>query len=171
MPKTNLSDTDKAVIITKLLEEQEPKHIAESMEHVSYPQVLRLRRQLEEAQKTNTVHELMNLDDAAMEMLKSSVQSQQATLAAPLAGELISKTEEVIDNVKLMKSAEAASAKTAEVIFKQIELRAAVTTSSDTLLVLAEASSKLHTALFGKSGIQINTQVNAGGGFESMLTD
>lgn len=164
-----MDDSTKAAILGRLMNGEAPRVIAESMDDVSYPQVLALRRKLKKAEEENTVAELINLPEAALQQLKQTMADNAPSI--PLQGEIVAEAAEIIDNVQALKVTERSMAKAADVIAKQIELKAASTTNTDTLALLGETLAKMYSAMYGKSAIQVNTQINNGDGFESMLTD
>src|SRR5690606_28796571 len=119
--------------------------------NVSYPQALRLRKELNEAIETNTINELFNLEEAAIESLLNNVKNELEEAAEVLTGDLV-PLENALDSVetriKESKLLEVELAKAGQTLAKRIERMSNVANTPDSLLALAEALSKLQTAYF-----------------------
>jgi hypothetical protein len=148
MPQLN--NQTRLTILAHLKNGHKPADISEAMK-VSYSTVLKLKRELKEAEERNAVLELFKLDETALEILLEGVKDRLAPIAdAFQVGELVT-TE--LDNIKKdVKGGKLLSEKlqdTAFTLAHQVELAALGNANhADTLLILAEALCKIQNAFF-----------------------
>lgn len=166
-----MKEHNKLVALAKLKLGMKPMEVADTTEDVSYSQALSLKRKLEDAELNNTVNELINMDEAAFELMLESVRrdlskpASELGLANILEGELV----ELDKSIKAAKVLEEELYIAGATLTRKIQQMAVTATTSDTVLVLAEALSKMQTSFFAKgTNIQINQQ---GGKFETFLKD
>jgi hypothetical protein len=165
-----MKEHDKLIALAKLKCGVKPIDIPASTD-ISYSQALKLKKELEEAELTNTVHELVNMEEAAFEILLESVQRElnapasELGLTRALEGELVTLS----NSVKAAKVLEEELCIAGAALTRKIQQMAVSATTSDTILVLAEALSKIQSAFFAKG---TNIQVNqTGTNFETFLRD
>lgn len=169
---SKLSQQDKLIALGYLYQGKSPRDVEEALPNVSYAQALRLKKELQQAIDTNTLQELFDLEEAALENLLDQVKLNLETSAAVLTGDVevledaIGEVKHRIDSSKLLE-AELANA-SRQVAIKISEM-ALITRSPDTLLLLADALSKMQTAFFKNTSVQIAQINNGGHSFEEFL--
>lgn len=168
-----LNDRTKLIALAHLKNSESPTEVAKRPElDISYSQALKLSKQLVEAEKRNTVLELFNMEEAALETLLNTV-SQELVLTGEILGVESSANTAAnglakqLNGLDLLES-EFQSA--AIEIARNLKLQALASSEINTLLTAAEALSKLQTAFFAKgTNVQVNN-INADG-FEKYLQD
>lgn len=84
-----LEDRVRLLILAHLKSGHSPRECAEKF-GVSYPTVIKLRKDLIEAEEFGNVKELFNMDEAALELMMEAV---QANLVEQGVGELVTEEE------------------------------------------------------------------------------
>src|SRR5690606_23259687 len=93
--KMKLSEHDKLIALAHLHAGKSPRQVEELCSNISYAQALRLRKELDEAIRTNSLSEIFNLGEAALENLLSRVQEDLEDPVRELTGDVISLKEEM----------------------------------------------------------------------------
>ena len=165
-----IPEKTKMLALAYLKNGMRPKQVADAIEGLSYSQALNLRKELELAEEQNTLTELFSLDKAALETLLESVKSRVTEDAGDLVeGELIEASiDKIASQVHGIQKLEESLNKAAIIMSQQIQAKAILANSPDSLLVLAEALAKLQLAFFAKG---TNVQVNNIQNFEQFLKD
>ena len=148
MPQLN--NQTRLIVLAHLKNGNKPADIAETMD-ISYSTVLKLKRELKEAEDRNAVLELFKLDEAALEILLEGVKDKLAPLAdAFKVGELVTaELNDIKEEVKGGKLLSEELQDTASTLANQIKFAALANASqADTLLILAEALCKIQNAFF-----------------------
>jgi len=150
-----MDEQTRLLALAQLKNGKTPTETSELM-GISYATALKLRRELLEAEKNDTILELFNLNDAALDILLESIKRQLTpAIEAFGIGELIDKETVLLANgitgAKLLKEdlQTAASA-----LVNKIKVAALAANNADTLLSLAEALCKLQIA-FKPSGMDL----------------
>lgn len=154
----NLTDRERLIALAHLKTGKTPKQTSELCS-VSYAQALNLNKKLVEAEKRNTVLELFNLKEAALETLLESVQSQLSEASTDLAivDELTGEVSELREEFANLSMLDKEMQDAATELTKKIKVQAVLSTEISTLLVLAEALSELRKAFFATgTNIQVN---------------
>ncbi len=152
-----MSDQNKLGIITRLINGEAAADISAST-GVSYPTVLRYKRELKEAQEADDVHTLMGLDRLVLEELIGQVKAKtESTLLAPQVGTIL---EAVDINLGALANLQDEFKQTAQTLNTRIRLATAVVTHVSELEVLTDALCKLQNAFFNKNTTQVNVQNN-----------
>ena len=168
-----ISERDKLIALAHLHAGKTAKEIPDLVPDISYPQALRLRKELEKAKDADQLQALFDLEGAALESLLSSVKDELSEAAEALTGDYLPLEDaigKVASNVEGMQLLERELSDSARTVVKQIKIAAGATTSTESLLILSEALSKLQTAYFKSSNVQI-ANLGGGGGFEKFLSD
>lgn len=171
----SLNNKERLIALAYLHQGKSPKEVETLCPNVSYPQALRLRKELNEAIEANTLNELFDLEEAAIESLLDNVKSELEEAAEVLTGDLMplnNALESVESRIRESKLLEAELAKAGQTLAKRIERQAAIANTPESLLSLAEALAKLQTAYFKNSNIQIanfNGNGEQKGSFEELL--
>jgi len=167
----NLTEKTKLIALAHLKVGKKPKEVADLLD-MSYAQALKLNKELAKAEQQDNLQELFNLDEAALETLFEKVQTELTEPMQALTGEVLSVDESIS---QLSKSVEGLGILEKEmqdaaiVLVKKITVQATTSTTTDTILVLAEALAKLQGAFFAKgTNVQVN---NINGSFEKYLRD
>lgn len=166
-----LSEKDRLVALAYLHQGKSPKEVEQLCPGISYAQALRLRKELTEAEETNSIRQLFDISEAAIDTLLESVQNQLAESVEILVGDDITLRDELNNlgnDIKESQILKAELAKAATTIVKRIGLQAATANSSETLKDLADALAKLQTAYFKTNNLQI-ANFNDSTGFEKFL--
>ena len=168
-----INEKDKLVALAHLHAGKKPKEIPELVPSISYPQALRLRKELEKAIENDTLQSLFDLEQAALDSLMETVTSELNEATLILAGDsepLKNAVGNIANSIEGTKLLEAELADAGRKIVAQIKVAAVGTSSTESLLILAEALAKLQTAFFKTGNVQI---ANLGGseGFEKYLKD
>lgn len=160
----------KAAVLARLYHGDTPRDVSNDFETVSYAQALKLSKQLKQAETDDQLRKLFDLPQASIDLLLQAV--KQMPIPEILEGELEDTVEDIATNVQGMQLLETELSSAATTLVKQINIKAASTTNADTILILADAVSKLHTSFFAKNPtVQIANFNGESSGFESMLTD
>jgi uncharacterized Ntn-hydrolase superfamily protein len=145
-------------IVSRLLNGETPKAISEEFD-VPYTKVLRLQRELKEAQLNNTVQEFIDIDAAMMEELVDAVKAS----TPPGLAEAVDKSMAVLVATKsIMDVLSEDFIMTAKALSMRIRQSAANTEQVSELDVLSDALCKLQVAFFNKNQTQVNVQNNYG---------
>lgn len=162
----------KLIALAHLKNGKKPREVSELLEDISYSMALKLKKDLEEAEANNSLLDLFSLDEATLDTLIENVQAELSEPVQTLTGE-IQPLRDSLDSI----SEKAVSArlleeqlnKSAITLARQIEARAIVSMSSDSLCELAEALAKLQSAFFAKgTNVQVN---NFSDKFSEYLSD
>jgi len=165
-----MQENNRLLALAKLKLGVKPKLVADEC-GISYGQALQLKKDLETAEERNAVHTLVNMEEAVFEELIGTVRQSLAVSAQTIGmeGELVTELDKIDDSLKateLLQKEMTDSAMQLAIKIRQLTL---TSTSSDTILVLSEALSKLQAAFFAKgTNVQINQMGNS---FETFLKD
>lgn len=166
-----LEEKTKILALAHLKTGKKPKDVSELLD-ISYSQALKLNKELIKAEEQNRIHDLFDLEEAALETLLEKVSDELTPAIAVLEGD-VELLNDTLDTVG--KTAESAQLLEKELVdaattlAKKITAQAISTSGTDSLLVLTEALAKLQTAFFAKgTNVQIN---NMNGNFEKYLKD
>jgi FtsZ-binding cell division protein ZapB len=166
-----ITEKTKLIALAHLKNGKTPRETSELL-GISYSQALKLNKDLAKAEKNNTLQELFNLDEAAVEALLENVHTELAPAVEVLEGEiqpLKDKLNELSDEVSGARALEQELVESARRIAKQINANAISAPCIESILVMTEALTKLQTAFFAK---QANVQVNnINSNFEKFLKD
>ena len=148
-----MNDKLKYTILSKLINGEAPKEIAEEVEDASYATVLRLRRELEEAKANDTVDKLLNLDKAAFDLVLEGVKSNT-----------IEGINESLSDIRTSVTAAEALQRdlqtTASILNTRVKSLSLSTDSVGELSMLADTLCALQNAFFNKNSTQVNVQNN-----------
>lgn len=175
---SKMTQKERLIALAYLHQGKTPREVETLCPGVSYPQALRLRKELASAVEANTLNELFNLEEAALETLLESVEDELKEAAEVMTGDLMplnNALDSIESRIKESKLLELELAKAGQTLARQIERHSVIVNSPESLLALAEALAKLQTAYFKNSNIQIaniNNQngENPAGSFEDLLT-
>lgn len=148
------------LICSRLIAGETPKEIAESVEDVAYPTILRYKRELEEAQANNTVDEFLNIEEAILNELmetakKNAPSSIKSQVTEAMSGLITSKTAIEALQLELIVTATA--------INKQIRAKVLTVEHASELDALTDSLCKIQNSFFNKSLTQVNVQNNYDG--------
>lgn len=139
------------LVLANLEAGKSPRDVEAMLEgKASYPQILKLRKELDEAHRTESIKQLFGLSEIAMEQLLKSVRDNLEPILADtpmltaLEGELQSIKEGVDGLEELDKEFQSA----AQQIAIRIKQQAMVADSPDTLSTLAAALVRLQDSFF-----------------------
>jgi hypothetical protein len=173
---SKLTDQNRLIALAYLHQGKTPREVEKLMpDMISYPQALRLKKELEQAIEEDTLKDLFSLPDAALEHLMDQTKEFLADAATELTGTVMPLTEaleEITDRVKVSKLLEVELGNAAIALVKRMKQKALQVENVDSILVLSEAISKLQIAFFKTSNINIAQFPADGGpksGFEAML--
>lgn len=171
-----LSDFDRMQALAYLHSGKSPREVSELMETVSYPQALRLSRELAEAKLHNRVLELFNLDQMALDNLLEAVKENLGPAVSALTGDLLPLEEAVDklgDDIKGMQILKGELQRSATTLVKTINRAAATTNNPESIVMMAKALAELQSAFFKSNNINMINQNNLGPGsaFEEVLRD
>jgi len=148
----------KATIFAKLIKGDEVGDIALT-EDCPRATVMRLKRELEEAQRNNTISQLVDMES---ELFNQIIANAQASLPAGMQ----ESSGELIDELKASKNAldqlSTNLVSSANLINNQLRIRAASVESAGELSILTEILCSLQNAFFNKNQTQVNVQNNYG---------
>ena len=146
-----LTEKQKILALAYLKTDKKPKAVSDQL-GIPYSAVLKLRKELLEAEQRKTIHELFNMDEAALETLletvKESLEAATAVLDANInIGETVTVLSSQVNGLAVLEEnfQQAATALT-----KQITLLAIASSEASTVVMLAEALSELQKAFFAK---------------------
>lgn len=167
----NAEEKTRLLALAHLKLDKKPKEVAELLD-ISYAKVVRWRKELEEAERRQSVTDLFNLDEATLETVLEAAKNElepsalQLSTKEALEGEL----QSIRSGVKGGQELEVELQKTALTLTNRISTLAAGATQAETVVMLAKALSDLQTSFFAKG---TNVQVNNFGGdsFEEYLRD
>jgi len=150
-----------------------PAEVSDLMPEVSYAQALRLRKELVAAEETNTLNQLFNMEDAAIELLLEAVQQKLSEPAEVLesANLVPAEINRIAQGVAGAQKLDVSAQQAAEAILLKIKLVAPMTANSETLVSLADALCKIQVAFFGPAGGPAGSDSNSPGSFEKYLRD
>ncbi len=146
-----MDEQTRLLTLAHLKNGKKPAEAAE-LTGVTYALALKLRRELQEAEKRNKVIDLFKLNKAALEILLESVRKQLTpAIEAFGIGELVEQEIDdltsSIDGGKLLNQEFQASAK---ILANRITTIALTINNADTILALAKALCELQRAFFGQ---------------------
>lgn len=148
-----LNNQTRLTVLAHLKNGKKPVDISEAMD-VSYSTVIKLKKDLKEAEDRNAVLELFKLDKTALDLLLEAVKKQMMPISDAFEmGELV---DDALDGIKGEVEAGKLLSEdfqdTAGTLANRIKMCALANGSqADTLLVLAEALCKLQTAFFSSN--------------------
>ena len=118
---------------------------------ISYGKAIKYKKQLHEAEETNALNELFNMDDAALDMLLDSVKQGLAPVAEAfdMTEVLEGEVEELRGSVKGLAKLDQANQDAAIALANRIKQQALVASNTDSLVNLADALGKLQVAFYG----------------------
>ncbi len=130
---------------------KKPKAVSEQL-GIPYSRVLKFRKELLEAEQRESIHELFNMDEVALETLLKTVQESLEAASAVLEANIdIGETVTVLgDQVNGLAILEIDFQQAATALVKQITLTAMASSEASTIVMLAEALSELQKAFFAK---------------------
>jgi len=137
---------------------------------IDYLRVVKFKQQYDEAVQRKNLYEMMKIDKESFELLVAATKEQdQKAMDTEIMSDIILEGEVVKlgESVSKLAVVETTMQDTALIVLRQIQKLAVTTTSSDSMLNLAEAVTKLQGAFFGKN-IKIE---ETGSKFERFLTD
>lgn len=151
-------EQEKYNIVSRLLNGDAPKDVSEALD-VPYSKVLRLNRELKDAQEANTLNEFIAMDEAVMAELMEGI---AARAPDALQGEVVAAVANVSEAKSTMEVLSHDLQVTAKVITTRIKVAASTVEHVSELDVLADALCKLQNAFFNKNSTQVNVQNNYG---------
>lgn len=150
-------DREKYLICSRLLAGESATDIAADFDNVSYPTILRYKRELNEAQDNGTVADFLNIEEAILAEMVEELKNR-----APV--ELKQEVNEAVGNLVNSKNAlEALSLDlivTASAVNKKIRAKVVNVEHVSELESLTESLCKLQNAFFNKPLTQVNVQNN-----------
>lgn len=162
---------NKLIALAYLKNGGKPREIAEKL-GLTYQAVLNYRKELEKAEKDNSVAELFSLEEAALQALIDAVEDELSPAVETLTGEiepLQTSLTNISNQANSSKLLEEQLNTSATHLAKQIQAKAIVSSNPETLLMLAEALAKLQSSFFAKgNNVQVN---NYGERFSEFLSD
>lgn len=152
-----MSEQTKFEIITRLLNGENASDLSAST-GVSYPTILRYKRELKEAQENDSVEKLVGLEKSVLTELIGEVKKKaESTMLMPIVEDMLEKVE---INASTLVNLQDEFKHTASVLNTRIRLATAVVTHVSELEVLTDALCKLQNAFFNKNTTQVNVQNN-----------
>ena len=138
---------------------------------ITYARTLKLKKQLHEAERTDSILGLFELNEAALEILLDSVKANltpaiEAFGIGELVDEEVKELSKSINGGKLLDR-EMQFAATA--IAKKIAQTAVISNNAETVLALAKALSELQIAFFGNGAHSSPIALPGAGSFERHL--
>lgn len=153
-----IDDKDKLIALAHLHQGKKPKEVAETIDSISYAQALRLKKELDKAVEDETLSDLFNLSQTALNSLLDTVKEELSDATEALTGDVISVDKEIDgikDKIQGQKLLEVELSKTGVAIAKKLKYQAENTNNPESLLMLADALAKLQTSFFKNSSVQI----------------
>ena len=167
---SRMDEKTRLLALAYLKQEKKPKEVADILD-ISYAQAVKLRKELEEAEKRGTIQDLFNVSEAVLETVLEAARKELEPTELVLSdtqaieGELQSIKESVSKGDLLEKEFQ----DSALALAKRINSLAASATQAETVVMLARALSELQTSFFAKgANVQVN---NFNSGFEEYLRD
>jgi len=145
-------------IVSLLLNDETPSAIAKDLD-ISYNKVLRIQRELKQAQADNTVQEFVDLDTVMMEEL-IGIAADKAPDA--ISGAVRDSLGDIAKAKTVMEALSDDMIVTAKTLTTRIKASAANVDTVGELDTLADALCKLQNAFFNKNQTQVNVQNNYG---------
>lgn len=166
-----MDEKTRLLALAYLKQDKKPREVSEILD-ISYAQAVRLRKELEEAEKRETIQELFNVNEAVLEQVLEAAKKElepaqlQLTGSAAIEGELESIRESISKGEMLEQEFQTS----ALALSRRINTLAQSATQAETVIMLAKALAELQTAFFAKG---TNVQVNnfGGQGLEEYLRD
>ena len=147
-----MDDRAKYSVLSLLHQNQSPAEIADKL-NVSYPAVLKLRREFEEAKDNNTVHELLN----SYRVILPEVAEALSDL--PEMAEQVEEFQKAITGLDQLSEG---LQKTAALINNRVKTMIGIVDSASELEYLTDIICKLQTSFINKNMTQVNVQNNFG---------
>lgn len=149
---------EKYKIVSRLMNEEEPKVIAADMD-VSYNKVLRLKRELKLATDAGKLQEFIDIDSAMMHELTEIAKEHVPDVIKSDAGEALTKLAATKNTLEALSTEFQLSAK---FLSNRIKTAASTADQPHELQTLAAALCDLQNAFFNKNQTQVNVQNNYG---------
>lgn len=147
----------KYLICSRLLNGEQATDISKDFDDVSYPTILRFKRELEEAQNNNMVAEFLELDKNALQDLMDEVKANAPT---SLKNEVKVALESVANSKNLLDTLNMEMVLTATTVNKRLRGLAVACEHATELESITESLCKLQNAFFNKNSTQVNVQNN-----------
>ena len=143
----------KAQVIAKLADKEEPRNIADELE-LSLSAVLRVKTEYDSARANNTVSQLINMDEHALNVIGK-------TLAGGTS-DVEQRASELIEEIMPLKKLQNNLVDTAELLTSRLRLTIAATDDVDDLRVASTILADLNRSFFNDAQTQVNIQNNYG---------
>jgi len=147
----------KYLICSRLLNGEQASTISKDFDDVSYPTILRYKRELEEAQNNNQVAEFLELDKNTLADL---MELAEANAPQSLKSEIKDALTNVSSSKNLLDTLSAEMVQTATTINKRLRGLSASCEHASELESITESLCKLQNAFFNKNSTQVNVQNN-----------
>ena len=152
------SEQVKYTIVSRLINGDPPRDIAAELD-VSYSQVLKTKRDFEDAKLNNTIDQFVNMDEVMLNELVDAIQSK-------VPEELVARSRSALTNLQEAKTTldtlKLDMETTALVLTSQIRTAALQFEGVGNLDTLATALIKLNDSFFNNKATQVNVQNNYG---------
>lgn len=149
-------EQEKFKIISKLINDEAPKDIANELE-VPYTKVLRFKKEYEQSVIDGQVGELIDLDQVMRDELLNQVQEGMPSFVQEQAGEVVSEIKAKLTTLDALGEDLQV---TAAAITKKIKSMAMSIDHVSELESLSTALCSLQNAFFNKNSTQVNVQNN-----------
>jgi hypothetical protein len=164
MAAQKLSEEVRLTALAYLYQGKTPREVETLVKDISYAQALRLKKELEQSKEDGTVADLFNLSGAAIEIVLEQAKAIIEAKDIPIEGTLES-VEDVIssikDDIQATKILKAELAEAGTEVVKKIKALAKVTNSSEVILNLAEALSKMQGSYFRTATVTVKPDEDA----------
>jgi len=120
-----INERDKLIALAHLHSGKTAKEIPDLVPALSYPQALRLRKELEKAKEADTLQDLFNIEEAALNSLLEAVKDELTEATEALTGDLVPLDDAVgklASNVEGMQLLERELSDSARIVVKQIKI-------------------------------------------------
>lgn len=158
---------------------KKPQEVAD-ITGLTYAKALKLKKQLHEAEENDAIHTLFNMSETALEMLLDSVKKDlmPSTEVFGITNVLEGEIEDIKQNLQKLDKLDEGMIEAAVALSDRIKQQALIANTSDTLVNLADALTKLQIAFYGQgahgpggtTGALINGS-SSSSGFEKYLKD
>ena len=165
-----LDEKTRLIALAHLANGKKPKEVADDLE-LNYGTVVKLRKDLQNAQARDEVDRLFKLPEATLSALLDAAKKELMPAFALTPSEAIEgELETLKEGLQGLNHLETNLQNAASTLANRINTMALTATTAETVVMLSKALSDLNTSFFAKgTNVQVN---NLGGeGFERLLRD
>lgn len=158
---------EKYQIVSRLLNDEEPKGIAASLD-VPIGKVLRLKRELKEAMDNDALASFIDMNEV---MMKEVLETVRAKSPEALCNDVDNALANISTAKTMLDSLSTDLQVTARFLANRIKSMAGSSQAPHELEILTTALCELQNSFFNKNSTQVNVQNNYGVGYGDLLSD